>query len=124
MAPHTITLAVGAVCCCKAKTGLSVHHGSSFLVGGTTPNGGVKGNSRNGRLDTKCSSARRLHMVREDTENSSELWMAADKAVGCTRAFLAMWRSSRRLICQGRPEHGLRLNDISRIHWSQHLLTK
>ncbi|GFW87666.1 hypothetical protein TNCV_4486311 [Trichonephila clavipes] len=33
MAPHSITVAVGAVCCCK----------SSFLVRGTTPNGGVDG---------------------------------------------------------------------------------
>ncbi|GFT87487.1 hypothetical protein TNCV_2395891 [Trichonephila clavipes] len=47
--------------------------GSSFLVHGTTPNGGVdgraeKGNTRNGRHYPKCSSARRLRMVREDTE--------------------------------------------------------
>ncbi|GFX70203.1 uncharacterized protein TNCV_4616411 [Trichonephila clavipes] len=34
-----------------------------------------------------------------------------------------MWRSSQRLVCRGRPEPGLRVNDISRIHWSQHLLT-
>ncbi|GFT53789.1 uncharacterized protein TNCV_741271 [Trichonephila clavipes] len=49
--------------------------------------------------------------------------MAVDEAVGCTRAFLTMWRSSRRLVCQGRPEPVPHLNDISRIHWSQHLLT-
>ncbi|GFX44167.1 hypothetical protein TNCV_4119631 [Trichonephila clavipes] len=30
---------------------------------------------------------------------------------------------SRRLVCRGRREPGLRVNDISRIHWSQHLLT-
>ncbi|GFU59669.1 uncharacterized protein TNCV_3186371 [Trichonephila clavipes] len=39
------------------------------------------------------------------------------------RAFLTMWQSSRRLVCRGRPEPGLRVNDISRIRWSQHLLT-
>ncbi|GFV94852.1 uncharacterized protein TNCV_1028501 [Trichonephila clavipes] len=49
--------------------------------------------------------------------------MAADEEVGCTRALLMMWRSSRRLVCRGRPELGLRVNDISRIHWSQHILT-
>ncbi|GFX02827.1 uncharacterized protein TNCV_4438091 [Trichonephila clavipes] len=48
--------------------------------------------------------------------------MAADEAVGCTRAFLTMWRSSRRLVCRGRTGPGLRVNDISRIRWSQRLL--
>ncbi|GFX19836.1 DUF4817 domain-containing protein [Trichonephila clavipes] len=68
---------------------------------------GVKGNARNGRRDPKCPSARRLCMVREDTGARSEgatcAWMAADETVGCTRAFLMMWRSSRRLVCRGRP---------------------
>ncbi|GFS57067.1 transposable element Tcb1 transposase [Trichonephila clavipes] len=69
----------------------------------------------------------RRRMVREDTGAPSEgatcAWMAVDEAVGCTRAFLTMWRSSRRLVCRGRPEPGLRVNDIPRIHWSQLLLT-
>ncbi|GFU91060.1 uncharacterized protein TNCV_4923911 [Trichonephila clavipes] len=64
-------------------------------------------------------------MVREDTrapiEGATCAWMAID--VDCTLAFLTMWRSSRRLACRERPEPGLRLNDISRIPWSQHLLT-
>ncbi|GFW04620.1 hypothetical protein TNCV_2226381 [Trichonephila clavipes] len=68
-----------------------------------------------------------LRMVREDTGVSSEgatcAWVATDEAIGCTRAFLMMWRSSRQLVSRGHPEHGLRVNDISRIHWSQHLLT-
>ncbi|GFW52461.1 uncharacterized protein TNCV_403891 [Trichonephila clavipes] len=46
--------------------------------------------------------------------------MAADEAAACTRAFLTMWLSSRRLVCRLHPEHDLRVNDISRIHWSQH----
>ncbi|GFV80006.1 uncharacterized protein TNCV_1182941 [Trichonephila clavipes] len=76
----------------------------------------------------KGSITRHLRMVREDTGASSEgatcAWMAAaDEAVGCTCAFLAMWRSFRRLVCQGCPEPGLRVNDISRILWSQHFLT-
>ncbi|GFU61884.1 uncharacterized protein TNCV_1644571 [Trichonephila clavipes] len=66
-------------------------------------------------------------MVREDTgapsEGATYAWMAVDEAVGCTRAILMMWRSSRRLVCRGHPEPSLRVNDISRIHWSQHLLT-
>ncbi|GFW93199.1 hypothetical protein TNCV_3333591 [Trichonephila clavipes] len=66
-------------------------------------------------------------VVLEDTWTSSEgaicAWLAADEAVGCTRVFLTMWQSSRRLICQGRPEPGVRVNNISQILWSQHLLT-
>ncbi|GFW82284.1 uncharacterized protein TNCV_3817651 [Trichonephila clavipes] len=85
----------------------------------------VKGSTRNGRRDPKCPSAKRLGMVREDTGAPSQGttcdWMAADEADGCTR--LMMWRSSRRLIFRGRPEPGLRVNDILRIHWSQNLLT-
>ncbi|GFW80409.1 uncharacterized protein TNCV_2945411 [Trichonephila clavipes] len=69
---------------------------------------GVKGSIRNGGGDPKCPSARHLRMVREDAGAPSEgatcAWMAADEAVGCPRAFLTMWRSSRRLVCQGRPE--------------------
>ncbi|GFV61740.1 uncharacterized protein TNCV_188971 [Trichonephila clavipes] len=88
---------------------------------------GVKGSTRNGYRDPKCPSARCLRMVREDTGAPSEggtcPWMAADEAFGCTHAFLTMWRSSRRLVCRGRHEPGLRLNGISRIHWSQHFLT-
>ncbi|GFU26022.1 uncharacterized protein TNCV_5105071 [Trichonephila clavipes] len=88
---------------------------------------GVKGSTCNGHRDHKCPSARRLRMVREDTgapnEGATCAWIAADEAVGCTRAFFTMWRSSRRLVCRGLPEPGLRVNDISRIHWSLHSLT-
>ncbi|GFX62869.1 uncharacterized protein TNCV_3351951 [Trichonephila clavipes] len=60
---------------------------------------GVKGNTRNGHRHPKCPSFRRLRMVREDTgalsEDSTCAWMVAEEAVGCTREFLAMWRSSR-----------------------------
>ncbi|GFT58173.1 uncharacterized protein TNCV_2748091 [Trichonephila clavipes] len=58
----------------------------------------VKGSTHNGRRDLKCPSARRFCMVREDTWASSEgatcAWMTVDEAVGCTRAFLSMWRFS------------------------------
>ncbi|GFY20137.1 uncharacterized protein TNCV_2148301 [Trichonephila clavipes] len=88
----------------------------------------IKGSSRNGLCDPKCPSARRLRMVQEDTGAPSEgatcAWMAADEAVGCTCAILTMWLSSRRLVCRDRPEPGLRVNIISRIHWSQHLTTQ
>ncbi|GFY22871.1 uncharacterized protein TNCV_2181321 [Trichonephila clavipes] len=66
-------------------------------------------------------------MAQEDTgapnEGATYAWVVADEAVDCTRAFHTMWRSSRRLACRGRPEPDFRVNDISRIHWSQHLLT-
>ncbi|GFS73969.1 uncharacterized protein TNCV_108491 [Trichonephila clavipes] len=66
-------------------------------------------------------------MVREHigalSEGATCAWMAVDVAVGCTRAFLTMWGSSQKLVCRGRLEPGLRVNDISQIHWSQHLLT-
>ncbi|GFX90462.1 uncharacterized protein TNCV_2073401 [Trichonephila clavipes] len=88
---------------------------------------GVKGSTRNGHRDPKCPSSRRLRMVREDTGVPSGgatcAWIAADEAVGCTRAFLTMWWYFRRLDCRGRPESGVQVNDISRIHWSQQFLT-
>ncbi|GFX99888.1 uncharacterized protein TNCV_259251 [Trichonephila clavipes] len=56
---------------------------------------GVYGSTRNGHRDPKRPSARRLRMFREDTEVPNEgatcAWMAAEEAVGCTRAFLTMW---------------------------------
>ncbi|GFX92334.1 uncharacterized protein TNCV_1112611 [Trichonephila clavipes] len=65
-------------------------------------------------------------MVRQDTgapnEGATCAWMAADEAVGSTRALLTVWLSSRRMVCRGRPEPDLRVIDISRIHWSQHRL--
>ncbi|GFY18998.1 uncharacterized protein TNCV_3876861 [Trichonephila clavipes] len=89
--------------------------------------GGVKGSTLNGHHDPKCPSARRLRMVREDATAFSDgatcALMAAVEAVDCARAFLAMWPSSHRLVCLGRHESGFRVNDTSRIHWSQHLLT-
>ncbi|GFX31543.1 uncharacterized protein TNCV_687911 [Trichonephila clavipes] len=86
---------------------------------------GVKGSTRNGRRDPKCPSVRNLRLVREDTRSDGVIcaWMTTDEVVGCTCAFLTMWWSSQRLVCRGRPEPGLRVNDISRIHWSQHLFT-
>ncbi|GFX17790.1 uncharacterized protein TNCV_475901 [Trichonephila clavipes] len=88
---------------------------------------GVKDSTRTGRRDPKCLSARKLRTVREDTgspkEDATCAWMADDQVVRFTRAFLTMWRSPRRLICRGRPEPGLLVNDISRVRWSQHLLT-
>ncbi|GFT86644.1 uncharacterized protein TNCV_1251131 [Trichonephila clavipes] len=60
---------------------------------------GVKGSTRNRRRDPKYPLARHLRMVQEDTGAPSEgvtcALMAADEAVGCTCAFLTMWRSSR-----------------------------
>ncbi|GFU73480.1 uncharacterized protein TNCV_137661 [Trichonephila clavipes] len=59
---------------------------------------------------------------RAPSEGATCSWMADDEAAGCTCAFLTMWQSSRRLVCRGCPEPNLRVNDISRIHWSQHTL--
>ncbi|GFS88819.1 uncharacterized protein TNCV_1000311 [Trichonephila clavipes] len=88
---------------------------------------GVNDRTCNGRRDPKCPSARRLRMVREDTrvpiEGATWTWMAADETVGCTGAFITMWQASIRLVSRGRPEPGLHVNDIARIHWSQHHLT-
>ncbi|GFW68549.1 histone-lysine N-methyltransferase SETMAR [Trichonephila clavipes] len=50
--------------------------------------------------------------------------ITSDEAVGCTRASFTTWCSSRRLVCRGRPELGIRVNDISWIHWSHHLLKR
>ncbi|GFV78987.1 uncharacterized protein TNCV_4347461 [Trichonephila clavipes] len=88
---------------------------------------GIKGRTSKGRHDPKCPSAWHLRMVREDTgvpnEGANCAWMVTDEAVDCTGPFHTMWWSSRRLVCRGRCKPGLRVNDISRIHWSQHLLT-
>ncbi|GFV59601.1 hypothetical protein TNCV_4259941 [Trichonephila clavipes] len=53
---------------------------------------------------------------RDPIEGAACAWVATYEAVRCTRAFLTMWRYSLRLVYQGRPEPGLRVNDISRIH--------
>ncbi|GFW43033.1 uncharacterized protein TNCV_1474291 [Trichonephila clavipes] len=86
---------------------------------------GVKSSTSNGRRDPNVLQPRAF-MWFEKTQGILlkvlPVWMAAHEAVGCTRAFLTMWWS-RRLVCRGRPEPGLRVNDISRIHWSQHFLT-
>ncbi|GFU63578.1 uncharacterized protein TNCV_4256191 [Trichonephila clavipes] len=83
-----------------------------------TSMGGRQGFARNRHRDPKYPSARRLRMVREDTgapnEGATYASMAADEAVGCTRAFLTMWRSCRRLVCRWHPEPALRVNDIFR----------
>ncbi|GFS93894.1 uncharacterized protein TNCV_5053481 [Trichonephila clavipes] len=88
---------------------------------------GVEGSTHNGCRDPKCPSVRRLRMVREDTwalsEGATCACMVADELASCTCAFLMMWWSSRRLVCRGGPELGLRVNDIFGIHWSQHRLT-
>ncbi|GFW46280.1 uncharacterized protein TNCV_2813751 [Trichonephila clavipes] len=72
---------------------------------------GVKGRTCNGRRDPKCPS-KCLCLFREDTGASSEgstyAWKATDEA-GCTRGFLMMWVSSRRLVCRGHPEPCLRV---------------
>ncbi|GFX09502.1 hypothetical protein TNCV_4698881 [Trichonephila clavipes] len=51
-----------------------------------------QGCTHNKRSYPKCPSAMRLRMVREDTKAPSEgatcAWMAADKAVGCTKVTL------------------------------------
>ncbi|GFW14473.1 hypothetical protein TNCV_2357971 [Trichonephila clavipes] len=58
--------------------------------------------------------------TRASSEGATGAWVAPNEAVGYTRAFLKMWRSSRRLVCRERPDIGLRKNDISSIHWSQY----
>ncbi|GFX55849.1 uncharacterized protein TNCV_610151 [Trichonephila clavipes] len=87
---------------------------------------GIKDSTRNGRHNPKCLSVMRLHMVRGDTsvpnEGATCTWMMADEAFDCMRAFLTMWLFSRRLVCEGRPEPELHVNDISLIQWSPYLL--
>ncbi|GFW95780.1 hypothetical protein TNCV_5023151 [Trichonephila clavipes] len=50
------------------------------------------------------------------SEGATCAWIEAPEAVGCMRVFLTMWQSSRRLVCRGRSESSLRVNDMSRIH--------
>ncbi|GFU20400.1 uncharacterized protein TNCV_2521711 [Trichonephila clavipes] len=87
---------------------------------------GFKGSTRNVRRDPKCPTTSHFCMVRENTRVPSEgvtyAWMAEDEAFGCTRAFLTIWGSSRRLVFRC-PEPGLRVTDITQIHYYPHLLT-
>ncbi|GFY00420.1 uncharacterized protein TNCV_1664591 [Trichonephila clavipes] len=80
-----------------------------------TSMGGRQGITCNGRHEPKCPSARRLRTVREDTgapnEGATCAWMAVDEEIRCASAFLTMWRPSWQLVCRGRPELGLRVND-------------
>ncbi|GFT75084.1 uncharacterized protein TNCV_2244631 [Trichonephila clavipes] len=66
-------------------------------------------------------------MVREDTgapnDSGTCAWMAADEAVGCTRALLTMAVFSTTGLLRASSDPDLRVNDISRIHRSQNLLT-
>ncbi|GFU72736.1 uncharacterized protein TNCV_194231 [Trichonephila clavipes] len=67
---------------------------------------GVNVSTRNGCRDPKCPSAKRLSMVQEDIEAPSSegdicAWIVADEAIGCTRAFFTMWRSSRDCFVEG-----------------------
>ncbi|GFU65578.1 uncharacterized protein TNCV_635011 [Trichonephila clavipes] len=131
MEPHTITPAMGAVCNCKVKAGL--RRSPPGLHTRTRLSSLLRLNLDSPLKTTWFHSAavqfppRRLRMVREDTgvpgEGATCAWMAADEAVDCTRAFLTMWRSSRRLVCRGCPEPGLGVNYMYRIPWSQHPLT-
>ncbi|GFW04982.1 uncharacterized protein TNCV_597761 [Trichonephila clavipes] len=76
--------------------------------------------TRIGRRDPNCPSGRRLRKVREDTGVHSKgatcVWVVAEGAVGCTRAFLTTCRFFRIQVCRERSEPGLRVNDISRTH--------
>ncbi|GFW76336.1 uncharacterized protein TNCV_1581151 [Trichonephila clavipes] len=131
MTPHTITPPVEVVCRCKSKAGLrrspaSIPQQSSFLMRGTTSNGGIDG-----------WVSREAHLMGAAIPNVLQpgafvwfektqgppvkvylCWMAANEAVGCTHEFLTILQSSRRLVCHGRLVPGLRVNDISGIHWS------
>ncbi|GFU31484.1 uncharacterized protein TNCV_3539051 [Trichonephila clavipes] len=88
---------------------------------------GIKGSTCNGHHDPKFLSVRHVCMGQEDTgapsEGATGTRKAADEAVGFACPLLTMWLSSRRLVCRGRLEPGVRVNDICRNHWSQNQLT-
>ncbi|GFY02771.1 uncharacterized protein TNCV_3506511 [Trichonephila clavipes] len=110
MTSYTIKPAVGAVCRCKEKAGL-------------------RRSLRCLHTRTRLSSLLRLNLSLKSTGFHSaavQLPLAWHRDPKCPPAlceFLMMWRSSRRLVCRGHPDPDLRVNDISRIHWSQHLLS-
>ncbi|GFX94919.1 hypothetical protein TNCV_2379921 [Trichonephila clavipes] len=58
------------------------------------------------RLETNLG----IGKAKKGNEDATCAWMAAEEAVGCTRAFLTMWPSSQRLVHQVRPESGLHVN--------------
>ncbi|GFY16730.1 hypothetical protein TNCV_2788521 [Trichonephila clavipes] len=90
---------------------------------GTTSNGGVDGWASRAE---HVKSAAIPNVLRPGTflwfektywppsEGATYAWMAADEAVGCTRALFTMWPFSPRLFCRERREPGHRVNDILR----------
>ncbi|GFU46722.1 uncharacterized protein TNCV_1419771 [Trichonephila clavipes] len=87
----------------------------------------VKGSTDNDCHYPKCPSARRLRMF----EKTQELLMKVLPVPG-GRPMKQLAISVHFVRCdgllvhwsvEGCPEPGLRINDTSRIHWSQHLLT-
>ncbi|GFV73404.1 uncharacterized protein TNCV_3389201 [Trichonephila clavipes] len=116
----------------QKTTWFSIPLQSSFLVRCTTPNGGVDGWASRAAhvmgavIPNVLQPSAFVWFEKTQgapSEGATCAWIAADEEVGCSRAFLMKWRSSQRLVCQGYPEPGLCVNNISRILWSQHLLT-
>ncbi|GFW82691.1 uncharacterized protein TNCV_3492631 [Trichonephila clavipes] len=161
MALHTITPAVGVVCCCKVKVGLryslwGLHTRTRFslLLELNLDSSlkstwfhsvavksrrarrhskwrcrwlGVKGRTRNGCHDTKisfgqavCGGSRRHGAP---SKGATCIWTAVNEAVGYTLYSLAIFVSYDVAVCRGRPEPGRLVNDVSSVHWFQHLLT-
>ncbi|GFS60806.1 hypothetical protein TNCV_2001931 [Trichonephila clavipes] len=83
---------------------------------------GVIGSTRNGHLDTRCPSARRLAVVQEyiraRREGAACVWTADNEAVGSTHACRMTFQSSQVSISQMPPEPGHRVTDLFFIHWS------
>ncbi|GFW65171.1 uncharacterized protein TNCV_394371 [Trichonephila clavipes] len=91
----------------------SIPQQSSFFVLGKIQNDGVDGWASRaahvmGAAIPNVFHPSTLVWFLEDTgapiEGATCAWMAVDESVGCTRAYLTMWWSSRRLVCRGRPE--------------------
>ncbi|GFX60782.1 uncharacterized protein TNCV_4977581 [Trichonephila clavipes] len=109
MAPHTITPAVGVVCRCKAKAGLN--HSPQGLHTRTRLSSLPRLNL-DSSLKTNWFHSSAVQFHRAFSEGATCAWMVADEAVGCTRVFLIMWWSSRRLVCRGCPKPSLRLTSL------------
>ncbi|GFS83692.1 uncharacterized protein TNCV_610401 [Trichonephila clavipes] len=120
MAPHTITPAARAI-----ESGFVAK--DDLDLRGTTPNGGVDGWASRA---VQCAAI--LNVLQPGAfvwlENTGPLVKVLPvlgwRLMKQLEVRVHFWRCGGLLNdCRGRSDPGLRVNDIPRIYWSQHLLT-
>ncbi|GFX48077.1 uncharacterized protein TNCV_4114121 [Trichonephila clavipes] len=124
MAPHTITLAVRAVCRCKEKAGLRHLHTNTIVITAEIESGFVaKDDLVPFRYSPvfSCVAPFQTEVSIEDTgapnEGATYAGWTLMKQLAVRVHFLRCGILLSTVFYRGRPEPGLRVYDISRIHW-------